>query len=169
MTFKKTCLLSILLIFVFTIHSFAQNAENVLSLSRISNHKKVKQIAPNSFFKLKTIGGVKIKGKFAGASKNYLTTTENDTILFSDIRWIKAKRELTKLGKGLAIAGVFAGAYFSLATVPAALMIMAMHANYWIILAPVATLSATVAGYKTLKGRRYKMKRWKLETKNTIN
>ena len=163
---KKRCLIIILIISFFAICSSAQNSEKTITLSKISNHKKVKQIDPNSYFKVKTINGKKLKGKFASVSDNYFISTENDTILLNEIYWIKAKSQISGLVKALAITGVFAGIFFSFGTVPAALSFIAMESNFCVILAPAATISASVIGIRTLGGRRYKLKRWKLETIN---
>jgi len=163
---KKYYLIIVLFISFFAMHSSAQNSGKTLILSKFSNQKKVKQIDPNSYFKVKTIDGKKLKGKFASVSDNYFISTENDTILLNEIIWIKAKRKISGLVKGLAITGVLAGTYFSFGTIPAAISFIAMQSNYWVILAPAATISASVMGIRTLGGRRYKLKRWKLETLN---
>lgn len=164
---KKVYIIHILCLSLFTLNSFAQSTENVLILTKQSNQKKIKQIDPDSYFKLKTIDGEKLKGKFDSVYDNYFVSAENDTIFLNDICWIKAKKQLTKLEKSLAIAGVFAGIYFSLATIPAAFMII--ESNALIILAPIASISATVGGFRILGGRRYKMKRWKLDTQRILN
>lgn len=162
----KTKLIIILCFSIFTLKSIAQNSENTLIFSKYSNENKINKIEPNSYFKLRTFDGNRIKGKFLSISANYFISLKNDTIYYNDIDWIKARMQLTKWEKGIAIAGLFAGMYFSMGTVPAAFYFVFIEENYLIILAPAATISAASFGFKTLKGRKYKMKKWKLETQS---
>lgn len=168
-TSKKINLIFLLSFTFLALNSFTQNVENVLILSKKTNQKKIKQIDPNSYYKVKNIDGKKLKGKFANVSDNYFISTKNDTIFLNEIYWIKAKQKLTKGKKAIAITAVFAGTFFSFGTIPAALMFAMTYSNYWVILAPIATISASVFGIRTLGGRRYKMNKWKLKTKNIIN
>lgn len=168
-TLTKIFLICIFGIVVFSTQSLAQNTENVLVLSKISNPEKTKQIDPNSYFKVKTIEGKKIKGKFADVHENYFLTTTKDTIYLNEINWIRARKELTKWEKGLGIAGVFGGTIYSGASTMAALMYIALEANYWVIIAPAIIIPATIIGFRTLIGRRYKLRKWELATKAVIN
>jgi hypothetical protein len=169
LTFKRIHLILIVCISILSFESYAQEKVNVLFLSKYSNKSRVKQIKPNSYFKVKTIKGKKLKGKFDEVHENYFISTEKDTILINEIDWIKARKQLTKWERGLGIAGVFGGTIYSGASVIAALMIIAMEANYWVILAPAVIIPATIISFRTLAGRRYKMKRWKLEAQTSFN
>jgi len=154
---------------VFNLTSYAQQTENVLILTKQSNQKKNKKIEANSYFKIKTIQGTKLKGKYADIRDNYFISVANDTIFLEEIIWIKAKTGLTKWGTGIAITTTFAGIFFSFGTIPAAFMIMAMEGNALIFLAPVATVSSSVIGIRMLGGRKYNMEKWRLETQQFFN
>ena len=166
---KRISLIFVLFISLFSMNLFAQNANIVLTLSKYSNQKKVRQIDPVSYFKVKTNASKKLKGKFSSISDNYFVSTENDTIYLNEINWIKAKRKLKKWEKAIAIPSVFAGTFFSFGTIPAAFMIMSMESTPLIFLVPIATVSIAIYGFVTLGGRRYKMKRWKLDTQKILN
>ncbi len=169
LTFKVFYLTFIICISIFNLKSYAQDSGNVLILLKYSNESKTKQIDPNSYFKVKTIDGKKLKGKFADVYENYFLTTTNDTIYLNEIDWIKARKQLTKWEKGLGIVGVFGGTIYSCASTMAALMFIALEANYWVILAPAVIIPATIISFRTLVGRRYKLKKWKLKTQILIN
>ncbi len=145
----------------------AQSAGKQLIATKRFNNKQ-KGLNINSFFKLKTKDGEKIKAKLSALIDNGLVTLQNDTVLFQDIRWIRIQRDLNKLEKGLAIAGTFAGSYLSIGAIPAGLVFLFIESNPWVLLAPVATLSSFVIGFKTLRGKKYKTKYWKLTAKPYI-
>jgi hypothetical protein len=50
-----------------------------------------------------------------------------------------------------------------------AAMVFAIDGLLWPIIAPVATLSAAVIGFRTLSGRRYHTKKWELEATTLPN
>ncbi|GAB1454361.1 hypothetical protein MASR2M47_44170 [Draconibacterium sp.] len=77
--------------------------------------------------------------------------------------------QISRFGKTAAIIGVSAGSYLSLATVPMAAMVFAIDGLLWPIIAPAATLSAAVIGFRTLSGRRYHTKKWELEATTLPN
>jgi hypothetical protein len=164
LTLKKALSLFVLYSALY-ISCHAQNSGNLLFLSQISNRNRIKMIDSHSYFKIKTNAGDKIKGKFSIVAEDYFVSTKGDTIYINEIEWIKAKRQLAKWEKATATAALFSGIYFSFGTVPAAFIILAMEGNAWIILAPVVTISAAIIGFRTLGGRRYNLKIWKLESK----
>lgn len=147
---------------------FAQDSLSFLQISKVSNPKKVKQVDPDSYFKVKPFDGKKLKAKFAGIGDGFIISTINDTIYFSDIKWIKLKMKIGGLENAAAITGVFAGTWLSLGTVPMALFYIT-EGIFWPVIAPVATLSAAVIGFRTLAGRRYHTKKWVLETRSQFN
>jgi len=148
---------------------FAQDSLCFLQISKISNTKKVKQVEPNSYFKMKPYDGKKLKAKFAAIGDGFIISTINDTIYFSDIKWIKLKMKIGGLANAAAITGVFAGTFLSFGTVPMALYFIAAEGVFWPVLAPAATLSAAIIGFRALAGRRYHTKTWKLETSSQFN
>ena len=148
---------------------FAQDSLSFLQISKISNPNKVKQVDPNSYFKVKPHDGKKLKAKFAAIGDDFIISTSNDTIYFGDIKWIKLKMKISGLANAAAITGVFAGTYLSFGTVPMALYFIAVEGVIWPVIAPVATLSAAIIGFRALAGRRYHTKKWKLETSSQIN
>jgi hypothetical protein len=148
---------------------FAQDSLSLLQISKISNANKVKQIDPNSYFKVKPHEGKKLKAKFASVGDDFIITTINDTIYFGDIKWIKLKMKISGFEKTAAITGVFAGSYLSFATVPAAIYFIVVEGVFWPLIPATTTLSAAVIGYKTLAGRRYYTKKWKFETSTQLN
>ena len=164
-TLKKSTLLFVSLLYLFCASVHAQNPDKKLFLTKVSKPEKIKEVDSQSHFKVKTIDGEKIKGKFFSFANDYFVSTNNDTIRINEIRWIKAKKHLGKWEKTAAIIATFSGIYFSIGTVPAAFIITAMEGNAWIILAPVATLTAATIGFRALAGRKYHLKNWKLETK----
>ena len=155
-------LIFIICLTFFCYSSYAQHGTNTLTLTKISKESKTKQIDLNSKFKLKTIDGKKIKGRYAEVHEDYFTTTTNDTIYLNGIDWIKAKKQLTKWGRRLAIAGTLGGIVYSYGSTMAALMFIAMEANYWVILAPAVIIPATIIAISTISGRRYKLHKWRL-------
>lgn len=148
---------------------FAQDSLSFLQISKISNPKKVKQVDPNSYFKVKPHDGKKLKAKFADIGYDFIISTTNDTIYFGDIKWIKLKMKISGLANAAAITGVFAGTYFSFGTVPMALYFIAVEGVIWPVIAPVATLSAAIIGFRVLAGKRYHTKKWILETSSQFN
>ena len=154
---------------IFQFPSNAQSSKRSLNLSKKSNQKKVKMVEPASYFKLKTTNGTKVKGKFDTMDDDFFISNKNDTVFFEEIFWIKAKTELSRLGKAAAITGVFGGTYFSFGTVPMALYFIVMEGTFWVVFAPVATISAAVFGIRMLGGRRYKMSRWNLQTTQNLS
>jgi hypothetical protein len=166
----KRCFLIILLAFLFQSENlFAQDSLYHLQISRISNPQKVKQVDSSSFFKYKLHNEKKLKARFAKIEEDFIISTSNDTIYFSEIKWIKLKMQISRFGKTAAIIGVSAGSYLSLATVPMAAMVFAIDGLLWPIIAPAATLSAAVIGFRTLSGRRYHTKKWELEATTLPN
>lgn len=168
-TFKLNLLVILLTIFLPTVKLFAQDSICHLQITRISKAKKIKKVDSNSFFKLKQHNGKKLKSKFSAAGEDFIVTTTNDTIYFSEIKWIKLKMQLNGIEKAASITGVFAGTYLSFGTVPMALYFIAAEGVFWPIIAPVATLSAAIVGFRTLAGRRYQTKKWKLEANYILN
>lgn len=166
----KLNLLIFLLAFVFLSDNlFAQDSLIHLQISKISNIKKVKQVDSNSYFMVKPHDVKKLKAKFASVGDDFIITTTNDTIYFVDIKWIKLKMKISGFEKAAAITGVFAGSYLSFGTVPMALYFLAVEGMFWPLIAPAATLSAVVIGYRTLAGRRYHTKKWKFEASTQFN
>jgi hypothetical protein len=163
-----------LLIFLFVISFqseslFAQDSLSFLQISKISNAKKVKQVDPNSYFKVKPHDGKKWKAKFVSANYDFIVSTTNDTIYFVDIKWINLKMKVSGFEKTAAITGVFAGSYLSFGTFPMAIYFLAAEGMFWPVIAPAATLTLAVIGYKTLAGRRYLTRKWKLEASTQFN
>jgi len=148
---------------------FAQDSLSFLQISKISNPNKVKQVDPNSYFKVKPHDGKKLKAKFAAIGDDFIISTTNDTIYFGDIKWMKLKMRISGLANAAAITGVFAGTYLSFGTVPMALYFIAVEGVIWPVIAPVATLSAAIIGFRVLAGRRYHTEKWKLETSFQFN
>lgn len=167
LTFKL--LIFLLAISFQSVSLFAQDSLSFLQVSKISNPKKVKQIDPNSYFKVKPHDGKKLKAKFASVGDDFIITTTNDTIYFGDIKWIKLKMKISGFEKTAAITGVFAGSYLSFVTVPAAIYFIVIEGVFWPLIPATATLSGAVIGYKTLAGRRYHTKKWKLESSSQFN
>lgn len=143
---------------------FSQDSVTFLQVSKISNPKKVKQVDPNSYFKVKPHDGRKLKAKFASVGDDIIISTTNDTIYFDDIKWIKLKMEISGFSKAAAITGVFAGTWLSFGTVPLAIYYIAAEGMFWPVIAPAATLSVAIFGFRALAGRRYHTKTWKLES-----
>ena len=148
---------------------FAQDSLYLLQISKISNAKKIKQVNPNSYFKVKPHDGKKLKAKFASVGDDFIISITNDTIYFGDIKWIKLKMKISDFASAAALTGVFSGTYLSFGTVPMALYFIAAEGVFWPLVAPVATLSVAIIGFRTLAGRRYHTKKWKLETSSQFN
>jgi len=168
-TFKLNILVILLTIFFPSVNLFAQDSICHLQVSRISKAKTIKKVDSDSFFKLKLYNGKKLKSKFAAVGEDFIVTTTNDTIYFSEIKWIKLKMQLNGIEKAASITGVFAGTYLSFGTVPMALYFIAAEGLFWPIIAPVATLSAAFIGFRALAGHRYQTKKWKLEAYHILN
>lgn len=169
LNFKLNFLIFLLAILFQSENLFAQDSLYRLQISRISNAKKVKQVDSNSYFKYKSHNGNKLKAKFAKIGDDYIISTTNDTIYFGEIKWIKLKMQLNGIEVATAVTGVFAGAYLSMGTVPMAMYFLAIEGMLWPIIAPAATISAAVIGFRTLVGRRYYTKKWELEATTPIN
>lgn len=148
---------------------FAQDSLSFLQISKISNPNKVKQVDPNSYFKVKPHDGKKLKAKFASVGNDFIISTTNDTIYFSEIKWIKLKMQLNRIEKAAAVTGVFAGTYLSFVTVPAATYFIIVNGVFWPVIPATATVSAAIIGFRSLAGHRYQTKKWKLEGNNTHN
>ena len=165
---KPLCFFLLILLFAFVENTFAQQIKIPLVLAK-QQSGKIKNIDSKSFFKVKTTQGKKVKGKFSAFGDDYFVSAANDTIFFNDIVWIKVKTELTKWETGLAITATFAGVWFSIGAIPAAFYFLAMEGTAIVFLAPAATLTSTVIGFRMLGGRKYKMSRWNLENIKVIN
>ncbi|MFV0593914.1 MAG: hypothetical protein ACK5M7_21250 [Draconibacterium sp.] len=158
----------LLILFLFGLYGaqplWAQTTNKQLIVTKQSNGKQ-KILNTNAFFKLKTNDGEKVKGNFSAFTSEGFVTEKNDTLLFQDIRWLRVQRELNKLEKGLAIAGVFMGAYLSIGAIPAGLYFLFIESTPWVLLAPVATLSSFVVGFRTLRGKKYRTGQWQLSVR----
>jgi hypothetical protein len=77
--------------------------------------------------------------------------------------------KISGFSNAAAVPGVFAGTWLSFGTVPMALYFIAAEGMFWPVIAPVATLSVAIIGFRTLAGRRYHTKKWKLETSTQLN
>lgn len=162
-------LIIMLLIGTITLTSSAQNNHNLLLLkNRIS--QKTKAVAPHSKFKVKTLKKNKFKGRITEISDSFLVSDVNDTIYFNDIRWIKAKKQLTKWERGAGIAGVFIGALYTPVSFIAAAMNHTMGgASPVVFLIPAVPIGTGIFSIRTLGGRRYKMKKWELYSMSPNN
>ena len=169
LNFKLNLLIFSLAILFQSENLFAQDSLYHLQISRIANTKKIKQVDTNSYFKVKPHDGKKLKAKFAALGDDFIISTTSDTIYFGDIKWIKLKMKISGLANAAAISGVFAGTYLSFGTVPMALYFIAVEGVIWPVIAPVATLSAAIIGFRALAGRRYQTKKWKLEAMAPLN
>ena len=161
-SFKLFLFISILF---FSINLFGQKNNQQLVIQKTSNSNKEVLIAPNSRFKAKTINGEKIKGTFGFLTDKYIVYNENDTLLFNDISWIKAKRNLTKTQGFIALGVVLVGAYFTLPMIPGSLMIFALNENPLIFLVPLSTSALTIGSFRILSGRRYNSEKWHFKVK----
>ncbi|MBN2635937.1 MAG: hypothetical protein JXR61_06685 [Prolixibacteraceae bacterium] len=155
----------ILLLFFICIfqNTYSQQTANQLYITNISNQSKTINVDTNYFIKIKTTDREKIRNKFSIINEGLFISNENDTINLNEIEWIKARKQLLQWQKTTAKIALVSGLYFSFATVPAALIIPAMGGSFIIILAPIATISASVIGVKTLAGRKYKLNKWTFE------
>jgi hypothetical protein len=142
-------------------NTFAQQPETPMLAKQ--NSTKVREIDSDSYFKVKTREGKKLKGKFDVFADDYFVSLNNDTIFFNEIKWIKAKTEWSKWQTGLAVTATFAGIWFSIGAIPAAFFVLATEGTAIVFLAPAATITSTVIGFRMLAGRKYKMKKWGLE------
>lgn len=131
------------------------------------NNPRIVMIDDDSRFKLKLNNGQKIKGKIQDFNETFFTTVKRDTVAYNEIDWIKLQRELTNFEEIAALAGLAIGTYLSFATVPAAMYFITMQAQYVIILAPIASISTAVIGFKLLTGRRYHLDKWKIQPLET--
>lgn len=169
LTFKLNLLVILLSIFLPTVKLFAQDSIYHLQVSGISKAKKIKLVESDSFFKLKQHNGKKLKSKFSVVGEDFIVSKTNDTIYFSEIKWIKLKMQLNGIEKAASITGVFAGTFLSFGTVPMALYFIAVEGVFWPVTAAAATLSAAIIGFRALAGRRYNTKTWKLEANYILN
>ena len=169
LNFKLNLLIFLLAILFQSENLFAQDSLYHLQISRIANAKKIKQVDSNSYFKFKSHNGKKMKSKFAKIEYDFIISTTNDTIYFNEIKWIKLKMQLNRFEKAAAITGVFAGSYLSFGTVPMAIYFLVIEGMFWPVIAPVSSLSVAVIGFRTLSGRRYSTKKWKLEASTQLN
>lgn len=90
---------------------------------------------------------------------------QNDTLLFNDILWIKAKRNLTKTQGFIALGVVLVSAYFTIPLIPGSLMIFALNENPLIFLVPLSTSALTIGSFRILSGRRYNSEKWNFKVK----
>lgn len=166
MKLLKCQILLILLTLCF--YKLSAQATNQILVLRNLNSGKEKVIASNSKFKAKLANNEKIKGRIVRVEDSFFISDQNDTICFSKIRWIKAKRNLSKRQRGAGIAGLFAGLYFTPAILAASSMIYLMErttpGNPAIFLVNAIPIGVTVVSIRALAGRRYKMKNWELQT-----
>lgn len=107
----KHCIVLILIIGSGSLQSLLAQLPNTQLIAIKRSNEKEKVLNTSTYFKLKTNNGEKITAKITAFTCNGIIFQHNDTVLFQDIRWLRTQRELNKLEKGLAIAGVFAGAY----------------------------------------------------------
>lgn len=143
-----------------SINLFGQKHYQQLVIQKTSSANKEVLIAQNSRFKAKTINGEKIKGKFSFLTDKYIVYNLNDTLLFDDIFWIKAKRNLTRTQGFMALGVFLLGAYFTLPMIPGSLMIFALTENPLIFLVPISTTALTIGSFRILFGRRYNSEKW---------
>lgn len=145
----------------------AQEDNQVLILKNLSSGKE-KLVAPNSKFKAKLTNKKKIKGRIAEVKDSFFISGKNDTINFSDIYWLKAKKQLSKMQRGAGIVGLFAGILYTPATFMGTTMLYIMHrstpGNPAIFLVNAIPTGVLIISVRTLAGRRYKMKNWELQT-----
>ena len=169
MNFNRSgfCKLFLFVLFFVLISGFqsqAQTEKYIIQMVKGTDYDlRIVVIDDDSRFKLKLNNGLKIKGKVQDFNEYFLTTVKGDTVFYNDIDWVKLQRELTNFQEIAAIAGLMLGTYLSFGTVPLAGLIIAMEANYAIILAPIATVSTAVVGLKLLTGRRYHLDKWEIQ------
>lgn len=151
-------------IMVASFQSQAQSGKSIIQMVKNSDSDlRIVLIDDDSRFKLKLNSGQKVKGKVQNFNEYYFTTVGGDTINYNDIDWIKLQRELTEFQKIAAFSALALGAWLSFGTVPAALYFVAVEANYFVILAPIATISTSVIGLRLLTGRRYHLDKWQIQ------
>jgi hypothetical protein len=155
-------LILLIILSVLISNGFAQEYTKSLILAK-QRSGKIKAIESTSYFKIKSTDGEKQKGRFAEIGSDYFISEGNDTIFFEDVVWIKAKTELTKWGTAAAITATFAGIWFSIGAIPAAMYFIAIEGAAIVLLATAATISSTVVGFRMLGGRKYQMNRWNLD------
>lgn len=144
--------------------SQAQSNKFIIQMVKGTEYNpRIVMIDDDSRFKLKLNNGQKIKGKVQNFNESFFTTVNGDTVAYNEIDWIKLQRELTNFKEIAAVAALAIGTYLSFGTVPLAGLIIAMEANYAIILAPIATVSTAVIGFKLLSGRRYYLDKWTIQ------
>ncbi len=144
--------------------SQAQSGKFIIQMVKGSeNNPRIVVIDDDSRFKLKLNNGQKIKGKVKNFNESFLTTVKGDTVAYHEINWIKLQRELTNFQEIAAVAVFAIGTYLSFATIPAAMYFITMQAQYVIILAPIASISTAVIGFKLLTGRRYHLDKWEIQ------
>ena len=144
--------------------SQAQSGKFIIQMVKDSeNNPRIVVIDDDSRFKLKLNNGQKIKGKVRDFNESFFVTVKGDTVAYNKIDWIKLQRELTNFQEIAALSAFLVGGYLSLGTVPAALFFIAMEGAYWIVLAPIASVSTAVIGLKLLSGRRYHLDKWKIQ------
>lgn len=127
------------------------------------NEPRIVVIEDDSRFKMRLNNGQKIKGKVQYFAESFFVSEKGDTVQYNQIDWIKLQRELTEFQKIAAFTGLALGAYLSFGTVPAAMYLIAVEANYAIILAPIATVSTAVISLRLLTGRRYHLVKWTIQ------
>lgn len=144
--------------------SQAQSGKFIVQMVKgTENYPRIVVIDDDSRFKLKLNNGQKIKGKVQGFNETFFATVKGDTVAYHEINWIKLQRELTNPQEIAALSAFLVGGYLSLATVPAAMFLIAMEGAYWIVLAPIASVSTAVIGLKLLSGRRYHLDKWQIQ------
>lgn len=129
-----------------------------------SSELRIVTIDNDSRFKAMLNDGQKIKGKVKSFYPGFLVSEKGDTINYNEIGWIKLQRELTRFQEIAALSGLLLCGYLSLAAIPAAMYLVAVEANYAIILLPVATVTSAVVGLKLLTGRRYQLGKWTIQS-----
>ena len=154
----------LIIILLFSFRVQAQSANTTIHMVKgTENNQRIIVIDDDSRFKLQLYNGQKIKGKVQSFNGNFFISVKGDTIFYHQIDWIKLQRELTNFQEIAAVAAFVIGSYLSFATIPAAMYFIAMQSQYLIILAPIASISTAVIGFKLLTGRRYHLDKWKIE------
>ena len=145
----------------------AQEKSEVLILQNKKTGKE-KVVAPNSKFKAKNQHGIKMKGRITELTDSYLVSDKNDTLFYNKVRWIKAKKELTKMQRGAGIVGLFAGTFYTpVVLMGTTLSYLMAGTSPVIFLVNAVPVGATIISVRTLGGRRYKMENWQLYLRNS--
>lgn len=162
--FYKLLFCVLFFILLSSVQSQAQTEKYIIEMVKgDGNEPRIVVIEDDSRFKMRLNNGQKIKGKVQYFAESFFISEKGDTVQYNQIDWIKLQRELTEFQKIAAFTGLVIGAYWSFWAVPAAMYLIAIEANYAMILAPVATVSTAVISLRLLTGRRYHLDKWTIQ------